>query len=67
MVSAASYYFDSNKDKDGSASVCKGFKFAYGNHMGSIAFGSFIIALIRLIKFIILYAAQTASKTGGQN
>ena len=46
MVSASSYYFSSNKDKDGSATVCLGFKFAYLNHLGSLCIGSFIIALI---------------------
>lgn len=57
MVSASTYYFDSNSGREGSATVCKGFKFAYLNHMGSIACGSLIIATVRLIKFIFLYAA----------
>ena len=67
MVSAATYYFDSNASQEGAATVAKGFKFAYMNHMGSIAVGAFIIACIRLVKLIILYAAQTASKAGGEN
>jgi len=66
-VSAASYYFDSNSSKDGSASVGKGFKFAYLNHMGSLALGSFIIGLIRFIKIVFIYAARAAAKSGGDN
>lgn len=46
MVSASTYYFSSNKDVDGSASVGKGFKFAYVHHYGSLCMGSFIIALV---------------------
>jgi len=57
QVSAASYYFDSNAGKDGSASVGLGFKFAYFNHMGSLAIGAFIIGLLRLAKIVFVYAA----------
>jgi hypothetical protein len=58
QVSAASYYFDSNKDRDGTAQVGLGFKFAYINHMGSLAFGSFVIAIISFVKIVFVYAAQ---------
>jgi len=53
MVSASTYYFSSNKEKDGSASVCTGFKFAYFKNIGSLCFGSFIITLIRLLKALL--------------
>jgi choline transporter-like protein 2/4/5 len=46
MVAATTYYFDSNKEYDGHANVTLGFKFAYMYHAGSLAFGSFIIAII---------------------
>jgi hypothetical protein len=46
MVAATTYYFDSNKERDGEANVKLGFKFAYLYHIGSIAFGSFIIAIV---------------------
>lgn len=46
MVSACTYYFDSDKDKDGYAEVSKGIKYAWINHPGSLAMGSFIIALV---------------------
>jgi len=57
MVSASSYYFDSSASHDGEADVGLGFQFAYCNHLGSIAMGSFIIALIRFIKIVFIYAA----------
>lgn len=62
QVSAASYYFNSNGSHEGDAEVMKGFKFAYLNHIGSLAMGSFIIAIIWLLKVIFIYAARAASK-----
>jgi choline transporter-like protein 2/4/5 len=58
MVAASTYYFNSNPNEEGSAEVSLGFKFAYLNHMGSIAFGAFIIAVIQFIRFVFLYAAK---------
>ena len=46
MVSASTYYFDSDSNTEGDAEVGLGFKYAYMYHAGSLAFGSFIIALI---------------------
>lgn len=53
MVSACTYYFDSNAEKDGSASVSTGFKFAYCKNIGSLCFGSLILTLIRILMFIV--------------
>ena len=58
MVSATSYYFDSNRERDGYASVGLGFKLAYMNHVGSLAFGSFIIALVQFIRVVVLTIAE---------
>ena len=66
-VSTASYYFDSNAKREGSASVCLGIKFAYFNHMGSIALGAFIIGYMKLIKIIFVYAARMAASFSGGN
>jgi hypothetical protein len=51
MVSACTYYFNSSKDapedkQEGEAEVGLAFKFAYMYHIGSLAMGSFIIAMI---------------------
>jgi len=58
MVAATSYYFDSNENKEGEADVAMGFKFTYLYHIGSIAMGSFIIALVQLIRYIFLTLAE---------
>lgn len=57
MVSASSYYFESNAEVNGEADVGMGFKFAV-IHTGSIAIGSFIIAIVRLIRFLFMYIAK---------
>lgn len=46
MVAASTYYFSSNPMAEGDAEVMTGVKMAYFNHFGSIAIGSFIIALV---------------------
>lgn len=61
MVSAATYYFDSNAEKDGNASVMTGFRFAYMKNMGSLCFGSFIMAVVTIIKMIVDALAESAS------
>lgn len=55
MVSSATYYFNSSPSEEGNADVMTGFKFAYLYHLGSIAFGALIIAIIRFIRLIFLY------------
>lgn len=67
MVSAVTYYFDSNSERDGEAEVVLGFKFAYFYHAGSLAFGSFIIALIQMIRILFHYVAEQAKKASGDN
>lgn len=67
MVAASTYYFNSTDGNEGSAEVGLGFKFAHLNHMGSIAFGSFIIAVIQFIRFVFIYLAKTAAKASGDN
>lgn len=67
MVSATSYYFDSNSEKDGEANVTLGFKFTYLYHIGSIALGSFIIAVIQMIRLIFYTMAEKAKRMSGEN
>jgi len=61
MVAASTYYWNSNPNHDGDAEVGLGFKFAYVYHMGSLAFGSFIIALVQFIRIIFIYTAKKAA------
>jgi hypothetical protein len=56
LVAAATYYWDSNPMAEGSADVAMGFSLCW-THMGGLAIGSFIIALIRFIRITFMYAA----------
>jgi len=58
MVAAATYYFDSNAQKDGHADIKLGLYFVYKYHLGSIAFGSIVIPLIALLKMLIVWPCQ---------
>lgn len=64
MVSASTYYFDSNAQKDGSASVSTAFSFAYGKNLGSLCFGSLILTLIAILRAIVESLASGASEDG---
>jgi|TARA_B110000285_G_scaffold185956_1_gene211096 hypothetical protein len=72
MVATCSYYFNSTKKKEGSAQVLLGFKSGF-YHCGSIAFGSFFVAIVQTATTFMGYlkyfglAVGTASKasTGG--
>jgi len=67
LVSATTYYFNSNAEEEGTAEVALGFEYAYCNHPGSIAVGAFIIAIIRFIRIVFVYAAQKLEKQSGNN
>jgi len=49
-VGASSYYFTSSSEKEGSGEIMLGFKWASITNMGSLAFGAFIIAMIKIIR-----------------
>lgn len=53
MCSCATYYFDSNKNEEGSAKVMIGVKWAYTKNAGSLAFGALIHGIIVLIREIV--------------
>lgn len=67
QVASATYYFNSSAAKEGQAEVMKGFRMAYLYHMGSIAMGSFLIAVVQMIKLVFVYTAKMAAKAGGDN
>lgn len=60
MVAASTYYFDSNSEKEGDGEVMTGVRFAYLNHFGSLAIGSFIIACCQFVRFVFEYLAEKA-------
>lgn len=60
ISSATSYYwlnerYDDPDIPDKDAEVLKGVKRAYVDHFGSIVFGSFVISIVRIIKYTIVY------------
>lgn len=67
MVSAATYYFNSDANYDGDAEVGTGFEWAFKYHAGSIAIGAFVIAVIRFIRIVFVYLAQQAEQASGDN
>lgn len=57
----------SNVNPEHAASVCRSFKWGIFWNCGSIAFGSFLIALITLIRLIFEYMAKKYEKLAGDN
>jgi choline transporter-like protein 2/4/5 len=72
IVSAATWYY-SPKDKkdddgiDGDSDVCFGYKLAFKYHMGSLASGSFILALIWIIRRLFEYIGKKMVDASGGN
>lgn len=54
-AACAIWYFSHKSDTAGSGSLLQGIKWILVYHMGSIAFGSFIIALVQFIRIIFEY------------
>jgi hypothetical protein len=54
IISAACalWYFSSTSDSNGSGSLMRGFYWVFRYHLGSIAFGAFLIALVQFIRII---------------
>lgn len=69
LVSAATYYFNStieDGEDGGEADVSTGIKYMFV-HSGSIALGSFIIAVVQMIRLIFHYLAEKAKESSGDN
>jgi len=69
-MSACTYYFNNSREKpdeDVPADIGYSFMCAYVYHMGSIAYGAFIIAFIRFIKYIFYNMAKKLQKMEGDN
>ena len=63
MASVSTYYFNSTKDTEGEAEVMLAMNWCHKVHMGSVALGSFIHAVILIIQFIIWAADESASSS----
>ena len=69
IISAACaiWYFTSTSDSNGSGSVTTGVYWVFRYHLGSIAFGAFLIALVQLIRIIFEYYANKIEKANKEN
>lgn len=66
-AAAALWYFSSTSDSAGSGSLLRGFWWVFRYHLGSIAFGSFLIALIQFIRIIFEYYKSKIEKFNKNN
>jgi hypothetical protein len=55
IVAVSSWYFSQNADTRGNYSICRGFWWIFRYNMGSLMFGSFLIACIWIIRIIFEY------------
>jgi hypothetical protein len=60
LFSASTYYFNSDKNREGYAEVRLAIKFAHFYHLGSIALGSLIIAILRILDLLIVTLLKRA-------
>ena len=66
-AAAAIWYFTCSSDTNGSGNVCRGIYWIIRYHLGTIAFGSFLIALIQLIRIIFEYYRKQIEKANKEN
>lgn len=67
MVTAATYYFTSNKEVYGSGQLKTGLRWAWVHNFGSLAFGSLIVAIIFTIRVIVYTICKKAETASGDN
>jgi len=72
MHSASTYYFSSDPkrpegEQEGDADVTAAIKATYCYHAGSLAFGAFILAAVKIIDFILTALLEHALKQSGDN
>lgn len=62
------WYFSVNSDSGPQRPISRSFYRAFRYHLGSLAFGSLLLAIVWTIKYILLYLQEYIKKTGaGQN
>lgn len=67
MISAAQFYFTSNREKTGSASVIAGMAISNFKHSGSIALGSLLHTIVIFLRIIVETIISASEKKDGQN
>jgi hypothetical protein len=61
------WYFSCKSDASGSGSTIKSIYWVYRYHLGSLAFGSFLIALVQFIRIIFEYYKKQIEKANKEN
>jgi len=61
-ATCAIWYFSFKSDSGGKGSISTAVKWIFRNHIGSIAFGSFLITVIQFIRIIFEYYRKKAAK-----
>lgn len=69
ITAASTYYFNSVKGQveEGEVELGYGFKIAYINHIGSIAFAGCLISIIQFIKYTFYAMCKRIQKISGEN
>lgn len=67
IVGVCTWYFTSTADSRGSFSIFKGFWWSFRYNLGSLALGSFVLAVIWVIRIIFEYFEKKLQKWGGDN
>jgi hypothetical protein len=62
-----SWYFTENSDRRGDFSITRGYWWLIRYNIGSVLFGSFIIALVTLIRVIFEYIQKKMENVNGEN
>jgi len=65
IVAIVSWYFTENETTRGNFSICKGYWWAIRYNIGSILFGSFVLALVWMIRVIFEYIQRKIQGANG--
>ena len=61
------WYYNHGPDSDISFPVFRSYKYAFRYHLGSLAFGSFILALVQLMQILVEAVKKQAEASGANN
>jgi hypothetical protein len=64
IVAVASWYFTQNSDKRGDFSIIRGYYWLWRYNLGSILFGSFLIAVVWFIRIVFEYIQAKLTSNG---
>jgi hypothetical protein len=67
MISAAQFYFSSNAETTGSASVVAGMAISNFKHAGSIALGSLLHTIVFMLRVIVDAVVNASERKSGEN